>query len=112
MSLNKWQFPVLHPKLIVVLDSGSGQRFWTAVPDSGGGGGLMQARELALQYDLIGRLYDAALHEDHWPGLCADLAIAFGANNAAALLQPAGGAVLAGADEGWLSTFLPHLERA
>jgi DNA-binding CsgD family transcriptional regulator len=72
----------------------------------------MQARELALQYDLIGRLYDAALHEDHWPGLCADLAIAFGANNAAALLQPAGGAVLAGADEGWLSTFLPHLERA
>eukprot|EP01034_Spumella_vulgaris_P041199 gene41199-50997_t len=40
MSLNKWQFPVLHPKLIVVLDSGSGQRFWTAVPDSGGVGRL------------------------------------------------------------------------
>ncbi|KQV85893.1 hypothetical protein ASD15_30180 [Massilia sp. Root351] len=62
---------------------------------------------------MIGRLYDAALHEDHWPGLCADLAVAFGAHNAAALLQPAGaGTALAGADEGWLSTFLPHLERA
>ncbi|WP_082616611.1 helix-turn-helix transcriptional regulator [Massilia sp. Root418] len=75
----------------------------------------MRAEELALQYDLIGRLYDAALHEDHWPGVCADVAAAFGASNAAALLQPAGaGGVVAcgGRSDGLLTAFLPHLERA
>lgn len=81
----------------------------------------MQEKDLAVQYDLIGRLYDAALHEDHWPGLCADIAAAFGAGSAAALLQPAAGGqpMLGGigagggnCDPGWLPTLLPHLERA
>lgn len=76
----------------------------------------MHPAELALQYELIGRLYDAALHEDHWAGLCEDIAAAFGANNAAALLQHGGAAgvagVMAGDSQGWLPTLLPHLERA
>lgn len=49
----------------------------------------MLEKQLALQHDLIGRLYDAALHEDHWPGLCDAIAAAFGASSAAVLVQPA-----------------------
>ncbi|CAN7478037.1 LuxR C-terminal-related transcriptional regulator [Pseudoduganella sp. LjRoot289] len=49
----------------------------------------MLEKQLALQYELIGRLYDAALHEDRWPGLCDDIAAAFGASSAAVMVQPA-----------------------
>lgn len=49
----------------------------------------MKEKQRELQYDLIGRLYDAALHEGHWPGLCDDIAAAFGASSAAVLVQPA-----------------------
>jgi DNA-binding CsgD family transcriptional regulator len=49
----------------------------------------MREKQRELQYDLIGRLYDAALHEEHWPGLCDDIATAFGASSAAVLVQPA-----------------------
>jgi DNA-binding CsgD family transcriptional regulator len=83
----------------------------------------MQEKELALQYDLIGRLYEAALHEEHWPGLCEDIAAAIGANgangangagSAAALLQASAGAVAAVAseDNSWMGVLQPHLERA
>ncbi|MYN10542.1 hypothetical protein GTP77_24805, partial [Massilia sp. FT127W] len=80
----------------------------------------MQEKELALQYDLIGRLYEAALHEEHWPALCEDIAAAIGANgangagSAAAMLQASAGAVAAVAseDNGWMGVLKPHLERA
>lgn len=52
----------------------------------------MREEQLALQHDLIGRLYDAAMHEDRWPGVCDDIAAAFGASSAAVSVQPAASA--------------------